>query len=412
MTIPRCDSEVFSWLRQTLEPEFQVVAFPDAGYRTHLKYCYRILKADEVVYEFNGDFETLEPGALVREAVACVNRLLLHHAGRGSILHSPVHRVLPCVGEPMKGLIAARHPPALNSRTWFSSGRAAFAFLIQDVVRPRRVWLPSFVCWSLVDVMKERFPSIAINYYRVRRDLTCEFPGELSADDALVAIHYFGRVSLVPRFPQGVVLEDVSHLLLNDGITSGDFRFGSLRKVLMLADGGFVDGHWNPVYESASPDIRWLRTAARDWRDLREAENMLDRRLEIGDMSSQSLATLLRSNVTEIAQQRRTIHRYLQDNLVAGRSLVQYGLDDVPMLHCREFESTAERDQIRRSLAAIGVYCSVHWPTHEDVIARATPEAVSDAQWIEQRTLCIPILETTDTARLQEICQTCNSTVP
>ena len=90
-------------------------------------------------------------------------------------------------------LIGSKLPPLRTERTYFSSGRAAFAFLLQHVVRPRRVYLPSFTCWSLISTLIQRFSHIDLVFYPVDRDLFCHYPEAVADDEMLVFIHFFGQ---------------------------------------------------------------------------------------------------------------------------------------------------------------------------------------------------------------------------
>ena len=115
-------------------------------------------------------------------------------------------------------------------------------------------------------------------FYSVDRKLQCQWPKDIEPGDALVYIHYFGHVSKVPDVSENcVLLEDVSHQLLPRSDEDRAWRFGSLRKTFRIADGGIVYGRHSPVYESDDGLSTWLRGCSRDWRDLREAENMMDR---------------------------------------------------------------------------------------------------------------------------------------
>src|SRR5271157_3060266 len=95
-------------------------------------------------------------------------------------------------------LIGSKLPPDHVDRTFFSSGRAAFSYLVGQVVKPRKVYLPTFTCWSLVAAMERRFPEITLEFYPVARDLTCQYPKYVDKGDLLVFIHYFGYENKTP----------------------------------------------------------------------------------------------------------------------------------------------------------------------------------------------------------------------
>ena len=92
-------------------------------------------------------------------------------------------------------IIASKLPPKKTNRTYFNSGRAAFAFLIDQLIKPRRVYLPAYTCWSLVSTMQRRFPEIDLQFYPVCKDLTCHYPDYVEPDAALVFLHFFGYIT-------------------------------------------------------------------------------------------------------------------------------------------------------------------------------------------------------------------------
>ena len=299
-------------------------------------------------------------------------------------------------------VIASKLPPKRTNRTYFGSGRAAFAFLLQEVVRPRRVFLPCYTCWSLVATMQRRFPQIELQFFPVRRDLTCDFPTVLNADDAVVLIHFFGYVHR-HGWPPGpaTVLEDLSHSMLSCLPERPSIRFGSLRKMARIADGGFVEGFHNPMYEASRKLDTWLRYESVDWRDMREAENMIDRDWQICDISSQSLAVLLTQDAQHVVQRRRQNERMLYERLTVGQPLREYSANECPLLHQRLFASSDERDDLRSFLMTRKIYCSIHWPTHPRV--RESRCDHSDASWLELHSMAMPVSSEYDETHMEAI---------
>ncbi len=302
----------------------------------------------------------------------------------------------------MKAL-ASRGLPPRGDRTYFSSGRAAFAFLIGEVIRPRRVLLPTLTCWSLVSTVQRRFPMIELGFYPVGPDLRCEYPKNLGSRDVIVVIHYFGHSSDQPLPSGGTVVEDFSHAVLSRFARRGQFAFGSLRKLIQIADGGFVDGFFNPIYEPSRKLDTWLRYEATDWRDLREAENMLDREWSISDMSSQSLSHFLSIDETEVRSRRAANERHLFENLRAGRPLLEFFPGECPLVHHRIFSSHEERDALRRHLAADRIYTSIHWPVH-GLVAGGECDS-SGATLISDQSLAFPVGDDLGVSDMTRICE-------
>ncbi|MCA9085877.1 MAG: DegT/DnrJ/EryC1/StrS family aminotransferase [Planctomycetaceae bacterium] len=309
--------------------------------------------------------------------------------------------------------IASRLPPVRGNYTWFSSGRAAFAYLLSEIVPVRTVYLPTYVCWSLVDVMLNRFPETQLKFYSVDRSLNCRYPIDADADTAVLSIHYFGHRAEMYRGKEGVLLEDCSHVPL--GMITPDkhppeeasvrrMSFGSLRKAYRVADGGFVEGFFNPVFEADRHLSSWLRLQATDWKDLREAENMTDRHWKISDISGHSLAAILQTDVESVHRQRRQNEQFLAQHLTVGNPMVQFRADECPLLHNRLIESTSARDSLRSYLATQQIFTSVHWPVHEHLIRNRDHFDCEDAAWIDRHVLSFPVSEDYDFDNMERIC--------
>ncbi len=301
-------------------------------------------------------------------------------------------------------LIGSKLPPLRTDQTYFSSGRAAFAYLVGQAIKPRKVYLPTFTCWSLVSTMEKRFQDIDLEFYDVDRDLNCTYPAGIEKDELFVFIHYFGYANNQELPPsEGTILEDVSHAYMSQIPARGDILFGSYRKILKIADGGFIRKFYNPIYEPSRKLDCWLRLEARDWRDVREAENMIDREWRISDMNSQSLAIALTVNEELIRIQRQKNNNFLDANLGVGKAHLKFRETECPLIHNRLFESKEERDSLRSFLAGKGVFTSIHWPTHELVKKHARNSA--DCMWLEDHVISFPCSHDYNVNDMEFICE-------
>ena len=300
-------------------------------------------------------------------------------------------------------LIGSKLPPERVERTYFHTGRAAFSFLIGQVIRPKKVYLPTFTCWSLISAMSRRFPHVELDFYPVRRDLTCIYPDLVRKGEALVFIHFFGHENAQALPPcEGTLIEDLSHSYMSQISPRGHYVFGSYRKIIKVADGGFLWGFFNPVYEPSRKLDSWLRLEAIDWRDIREAENMLDRDWSIADIGSQSLEILLSANESLIRQKRQKNERFLSRNLLVGTPQITYRQKECPLIHNRFMSTTKERDSLRSYLASKGIFTSIHWPTHD--LVHKCDRDIEDTLWIEKHVLSFPVSHDYGTNDMEYIC--------
>ena len=300
-------------------------------------------------------------------------------------------------------LIGSKLPPERVDRTYFHTGRAAFSYLIGQVIKPKKVYLPTFTCWSLVSAMVQRFPQVELEFYLVRRDLTCIYPSHIKKCEALVIIHFFGHENIAALPPcDGVLIDDFSHSYMSQIAPKGHYVFGSYRKLLKVADGGFLWGFFNPIYEPNRKLDSWLRFEAKDWRDIREAENMLDRDWSISDIGSQSLEIILTANESIVRQKRQKNERCLAQNLSVGSPQLTYRSKECPLLHNRFLATRDERNSLRTYLASKGIFTSIHWPTH-DVVHKCGLD-IKETLWIEEHVISFPVIQEYGINDMEYIC--------
>ncbi len=393
------NNQVYCWLRHTLEPRYRVIAEPSAAYYSEFLFRYCVLDGDELLHEFSGDFRALHPGQLMEQANALIARLNETEAAGSCAAEQTQSRPVDLP------VVASRLVPLRTDATYFNSGRAAFTYLLQDVVKPRRVWLPTYICWSLVSAMQTRFPEIQLLFYSVDRHLNCQWPNNTAPADAVVFVHYFGHVCTKPDVPKHcVLLEDMSHVLTPGLPITGQHAFGSLRKTFRIADGGVISGKYHPFYESDEQLAVWLRWRARDWRDLREAENMMDRSWTVSDMSSQSMSRMLSTDVAAAATQRQRNQQFLERHFPVGDPMISFQADDVPLLQNVLLSDTTTRDSLRSFLASRGIFSSIHWPLHPLLAQKADSVDSTEAAWLEKHVLSIPVADDFGESEMAFIC--------
>ena len=149
----------------------------------------------------------------------------------------------------------------------FASGRCAFLRALSEMKKAGfsgRIFLPHYFCPSVVQFIGEF----------CRTEFFEDLPSEksprfdtLSPDDgdAVMAVDFFGlrdmRVWDEWKASNGKIflVENASHAPFAKGAAGADFRFGSLRKYLPLADGGFFEtANPSPIFRTpaaSAPDF-------------------------------------------------------------------------------------------------------------------------------------------------------------
>lgn len=270
-------------------------------------------------------------------------------------------------------MICNHRLPAPTDKTYFDSGRSALQFIIQELVRPRVLYLPSLVCIDLIDRLKFVTNDIQLRFYRVHEDLSCAYP-RVRHGEALLRIHYFGAVdeSLV-RLHGGTLIDDISHCLHSYPHQENAIVFGSLRKLYPVADGGFVVGFHNPRYATADRPVHEA-FAAQDWHEWQSIEAWFQSSGQVLDMTSQSMAIVAGFDVrTDTIARRKNWSRLSEMDV--GYCPVSYKSDEVPIAHVRILESAELRDELRAWLIERNIYTAILWPLPVPLLSEGSEDA-------------------------------------
>jgi hypothetical protein len=128
------------------------------------------------------------------------------------------------------------HPKAMA----LSSGRACLAAILEQK-KPRKVYLPFYVCDAVLAPMREA--GIPVTFYRLAQDLT---PKNLPAPhtrELVLAVNYFGLQSkliknLSKRYGNNFIADHTQAFF--EKPTSGYWAFCSARKFFGVPDGAYL----------------------------------------------------------------------------------------------------------------------------------------------------------------------------
>lgn len=278
------------------------------------------------------------------------------------------------------------HPE--NAHTlWVNSGRAAFHCLLQALPsRPERVWLPRFICHTLLQAT-ERL-KLATEFYSIDEQLCPILPAEITARDAVVLVNYFGLT--------GSAIEQAAKQLpcpaLIDATTAfyspppeGIAAFYSPRKFTGLADGGIavapselrIDLPANPQSDNLSELL--LRDGTQD--AVQRAEDALN--TPPMRMGNTTRRLMLATDWEKAAQARlrnyHTLHRAL-----AG--INRLNLPDTPQHAPMCYPLVSGIPELRDSLIDQGVRLPLYW---QEVIE--TTDALQTENRLARTLLPLPL---------------------
>lgn len=153
--------------------------------------------------------------------------------------------------------------PESATTVWVNSGRAAFECILRSLPSmPQRVWLPRFICDTVVEPLVRML--IPVARYAVDAQLCPILPETLSPQDVLVLVNYFGltgeAVAAAAAVASCTVVVDATTAFYTPPLP-GVSTFYSPRKFAGLADGGMAVGVRNATFDLLPDTESDTRTA-------------------------------------------------------------------------------------------------------------------------------------------------------
>lgn len=271
------------------------------------------------------------------------------------------------------------------------SARAAISLLL-ETVRPRTVWLPSYLCATLLDLVAS---CARVSWYPIGADLRPSSLGwleDVRSGDMVVAIDYFGfpapgALFTAARDRGAFVVEDACQALLTAGAGAGaDAVVFSPRKFVGVVDGGVLRvaaGAPLPRQPLAAPPKEWWSIALeaatrraqydrgsydRSWFDsFRRAESAVP--AGPCSMSRLSAGLLTAIDYAAVAECRRSNYRRLLSRLPDQALLSDLADGVVPLGFPVRLR---HRERVRQALFSNDMFAPTHWPIETLVPARFT----------------------------------------
>jgi len=276
-------------------------------------------------------------------------------------------------------------PWAGTETVYVQSGRQALRLLSERLWSQgyRRLVLPGHLCASMIEPFDTRDWTVRFSPMTDRLHLD---PGSYDAlcvdrPDETVAVvaEYFGRnvteetTAAVARWKdEGVaVIDDRTHNLFDRRRSEATYAFGSLRKLLPVGDGCFLQGLGDvPAFGQQSVDPSRTSWAAMDlkaagtqpgslYETYRAAESEFGAATEPAAMSSRSLESLRHLDFSAMSEARSFNFATLLEG-VQHLAVVNDDLDGGTPAYL--VLRTPEAEALQAMLAERGVYCPIHWP--------------------------------------------------
>lgn len=286
-----------------------------------------------------------------------------------------------------------------------SSGRAALEVLLANLPRrPRALWVPRFVCDTLLQAPQRL--GIPVHRYACDAQLRPLLPVGLGEEDALLLVNYFGvtgaAVAEAAAHHHGPVLVDATTALDTPMPETADGIFYSFRKFLPVADGGAALARYPLSLLPAENDDSSARMAYMRLRTeqgacaaasaAQAAEDSLAAPPRL--LSPQSRARLRRMPTAAYAARRRANYRLLHAALAPLNRLSLPESPPCPM--CYPFVSAIP--DLRDSLVDAGVALPLYWPEVIDAT-----EAYETENRLARTLLPLPLDQRYDEADMERL---------
>lgn len=302
----------------------------------------------------------------------------------------------------------AELPTTLGPSPWFFAqphllmvnGRSCVCTLIERL-RPRRVWLPSYLCASLVAGVRKATSDI--DFYEIDERLRIGPLDGVREQDLVVFINHFGVPYEEARGREAkergaFVLEDAAWSLFSRTNAASDFVLLSPSKVLGVPDGGILISKRDVGLDGAGleePPEEWWRLAYQARAERREFDQGRGDRSWF-PMSQESKASapiggyrmsrvselLLRHafDYAELARRCSRNHEILSRELPSPLSATGPGIAPTGLAI-----TVRDRKLAQESFFAEEIYPQIHWP-----IEGLVPSRYEGSHRLAQQVLTIP----------------------
>lgn len=298
-------------------------------------------------------------------------------------------------------------PPFLNGNAVFMANARSGIVLLLELLSPAQVWMPSFFCGPVLNVVRERMTGVRL--YEVGYDLSLpsfEWLDSVQPNDLVVLVDYFGFPP-VPQYMYRIrergawIVEDACQALLTEEVGGlSDFVLFSPRKFLGVPEGGILlVNHEIPTATISleSPQAEWWlkafsaavlrREFDRNGGDRRWFKLFQEAEVEspVGPYAmSEFSRMLLQCNFDYAMIAEKRVRNYEQ----LARELGEFALFPalpvgvVPLGFPIRIK---ERDRVRQVLFDNWIYPPVHWP-----IQGVVPEEFRESHRLASEIMTLP----------------------
>lgn len=327
-----------------------------------------------------------------------------------------------------------REPVATSQREgrYVLSGRTAIDLIIQDIAKTRTirsVYMPAWGCDSMIAPFAHR--NIRVDFYDVCHTEITKITEKISntdltdETDILYFTNYFGYENTFPletvkqfKAKGAVILYDRTHSFLMDDdpyLELADYSFASIRKWIGMIGGAVVEGVQNVALKPC-PYLEPKETAMRMKQAYMAGDDSVDKQEflklygEFGhhlaedyqnyEMDDLSYALYKTEDLAIMRHKRRENAKYLHEHLKGVRFIDELTDKAVPLFVPVFFNTTEQRNAVRKKLIEAQIYCPIHWPKPAQIPADFEANKIYDT---ELSLICDQRYTTDDMARMAAV---------
>lgn len=287
-------------------------------------------------------------------------------------------------------------PEAISHREgcFVLSGRTAIDLIIQDIAHTRlvrKVYMPAWGCDSMIAPFLAH--NIEIKLYDIRHTKNTGHTGLIADTDCSVdtdifyVTNYFGYgntidIDIIRQFKTkgAIILYDRTHsfLMENDPyLALADYSFASIRKWMDVVAGAVVNGV-KDCQLKPYPHLACKEQAMRMKKAFIEGDTNIDKQTFLNlygkfghhlvedyqnyKMDDLSYALYKTEDFAVMRRNRRENAKYLHEHLKGVRFIGELIDKAVPLFVPVFFNTTEQRDDVRKKLIENQIYCPIHWP--------------------------------------------------
>lgn len=331
-------------------------------------------------------------------------------------------------------------PVAGRDGVYTISGRTAIDLIIQDIAKTRTmrsVYMPAWGCDSMLAPFLSRGVDVRFYDVELKADSISSVKSGKSVvnyktntdctdnTDFFYLTNYFGYentfpIKIVKRFKEqgAIILYDRTHsfLMENDPYMElADYSFASIRKWMGVICGAVVEGVKNKAlkpcpYLTPKETAMLMKQAYMEGVDSVDKQEFLKLYGEFGhhlaedyqnyEMDDLSYALYKTKDIAAMRHKRRENAKYLHEHLKGVRFIGELTDKVVPLFVPVLFDTTEQRNAVRKKLIEAQIYCPIHWPKPAQIPANFEANKIYDT---ELSLICDQRYTTDDMARIVEV---------